>query len=118
MSKFTPQGRNRGKSYRHTPSSAFRSIFCRIKWLDNKIDLCAQNGLPFLMYQQERDGLLWFVEKVIEQARKLVKLGDDSQKVTAIINRHELDEYRDGLIYQLSDREVVSPALDNKDRKL
>src|SRR6478609_2522252 len=54
------------KKAKHRPSArgAFIFIVRRIRWLDEKAYRCSSQGLPFDLYVEEREALLWILDKI------------------------------------------------------
>lgn len=54
------------KKVKHRPSarSAFIFITRRIQWLDEKAYRCNSQGSPFELYVEEREALLWILDKI------------------------------------------------------
>lgn len=76
--------------HKMSASRAFPAYFARILWLSNKIENCNARGLRSDLLRQERAAMFWFVDKVIEQARRLAER-QEAQKdsIAAVLRKDE-----------------------------
>lgn len=65
------------QKYHKTVSAehAFISLVSRVDWLNRKIEDCFQVGKPHDLYVQERDSIIWALDKIKELGEKLISKG-------------------------------------------
>lgn len=55
-----------------SPERAFYLIAKRVEWLNDKIAWAQANNLKYALYIEEREALLWAVDKIKELSEKLL----------------------------------------------
>jgi len=75
------------KKVKSRPSArqAFRAIISRINWLDDKVQIRNANGQPHDLYIDEREALLWVLDKIASLSRNLVSRDEVIREL--LINR-------------------------------
>lgn len=63
-----------------TPDRAFKLICKRIEWLNQKIDANREAGKGFELFIQEREALIWMMDKVKEMSEKLLEVEEEKQR--------------------------------------
>lgn len=56
-----------------TPQRAFHLVNKRINWLNDRIIFNRANRLPYWYFIEEREGLIWLLDKVGELSKKLLE---------------------------------------------
>jgi hypothetical protein len=54
------------------PERAFYLVRKRVEWLNDKIQWALANGQKTFHYTEEREALLWMLDKIAELSRKLL----------------------------------------------
>jgi DNA-binding NarL/FixJ family response regulator len=68
-------------------AKSFQSLTARVDWLNNKIEQRVLADLPFDLYVEERDAILWMMDKVKELSERL-------QMVRGLVEEEEIDRRR------------------------
>lgn len=55
-----------------SPERAFRLVTKRVTWLNDKIAWAQANGHKSALYVEEREALLWMMDKIKELCEKLL----------------------------------------------
>jgi hypothetical protein len=73
------------------PERAFAMLTKRIEWLNDKIAWAQANDKPNGLYIEEREAVIWAVDKIRDLAKDLVNLSDSNQQLRVELGSLKLD---------------------------